>query len=147
MALSTHVPATAPRVQVRSAVPTFLVDDVARTAAWYVEQLGFTIAGHVPAEAPYVYASLQRGGAELMLLNLAGYEKPDLRRLRPAGLWDAYMRTDGVRAMYGAIRDQSIIATPLGQRPYGDWEFEVRDPNGYVLVFGGGADVEGRDAV
>jgi hypothetical protein len=27
---------------------------------------------------------------------------------------------------------------PLIQRPYGDWEFEVRDLNGYVLVFGGG---------
>ena len=23
------------------------------------------------------------------------------------------------------------------QQPYGDWEFEVRDPNGYVLVFSG----------
>jgi len=27
---------------------------------------------------------------------------------------------------------------PLNQQPYGDREFEVRDPNGYVLVFGGG---------
>jgi len=26
---------------------------------------------------------------------------------------------------------------PLKQQPYGDWEFEVRDANGYVLVFGG----------
>jgi len=25
---------------------------------------------------------------------------------------------------------------PLKQQPYGDWEFELRDPNGYVLVFG-----------
>jgi hypothetical protein len=25
----------------------------------------------------------------------------------------------------------------LKQQRYGDWEFEVRDPNGYVLVFGG----------
>jgi len=23
------------------------------------------------------------------------------------------------------------------EQSYGDWEFEVRDPNGYVLVFGG----------
>jgi hypothetical protein len=23
----------------------------------------------------------------------------------------------------------------LRKQPYGDWEFEVRDPNGYVLVF------------
>jgi len=25
----------------------------------------------------------------------------------------------------------------LKRQPYGDIEFEVRDPNGYVLVFGG----------
>jgi len=24
---------------------------------------------------------------------------------------------------------------PLRKQPYGDWEFEVKDPNGYVLVF------------
>ena len=114
MPLPPQFPAAEVPVEVRAAVPTFLVADAARTAAWYVEQLGFTIAGQVPTQAPYVYVSLQRGGAELMLLNLPGYQKPDLRRLRPAGLWDAYVRTDGVRAMYSAIRDQSIIASPLG---------------------------------
>jgi hypothetical protein len=24
---------------------------------------------------------------------------------------------------------------PLQKQGYGDWEFEVRDPNGYILVF------------
>ena len=24
---------------------------------------------------------------------------------------------------------------PLRKQPYGDWEFEVKDPNGCVLVF------------
>jgi uncharacterized glyoxalase superfamily protein PhnB len=31
----------------------------------------------------------------------------------------------------------AVIPMRLTQQPYGDWEFEVRDPNGYVLVFGG----------
>jgi hypothetical protein len=29
----------------------------------------------------------------------------------------------------------------LRKRSYGDWEFEVQDPNGYILVFGGDADL------
>jgi hypothetical protein len=33
------------------------------------------------------------------------------------------------------VRGQAFIQTPLRKQPYGDWEFEVRDPNGYVLVF------------
>jgi hypothetical protein len=64
-------------------VPTFLVADVGATARWYAETLGFRIAGTVPAREPYVYASLQRDGVELMLLGLAGYQKPDLTAPRP----------------------------------------------------------------
>jgi uncharacterized glyoxalase superfamily protein PhnB len=119
-------------------VPTFLVADVASTAQWYAEHLGFNIAGTVPEQAPYAYASLQRGPAEIMLLALADYQKPDLRDRRPGGLWNAYVRVDGVQALYGTMEGQPFIQMPLTHQSYGDWEFEVRDPNGYVLVFGGG---------
>ena len=127
-------------IAVRSAVPTFLVDDVGATARWYAENLGFHVAGHFPEEEPWAYASLQRGGAEIMLLRLAGYQKPDLSSRRPEGMWDAYLRTEGVEALYRTMEGRELIHSPLTKRPYGDWEFEVRDPNGYVLVFGGDAD-------
>ena len=135
--MSVHSAGTAATVRIMSAVPTFLVADIAATARWYAQHLGFQTAGHVPDHEPYVYASLHRGGAEIMLLNLSGYRKPDLTRLRPAGLWDAYVRMEGVRALYETVRDQAFINMPLKKQSYGDWEFEVRDPNGYVLVFGG----------
>jgi catechol 2,3-dioxygenase-like lactoylglutathione lyase family enzyme len=32
-------------IHMRAAVPTFLVPDVARTARWYVEHLGFRTGG------------------------------------------------------------------------------------------------------
>ena len=100
-------------IKVRSAVPTFLVSDIAATARWYEEGLGFTLAGHVPAEVPYVYASLMRDGAELMLLNLADYEKPDLTARRPVGLWDAYFRTNGVEALYETVKGKPFVKMPL----------------------------------
>lgn len=124
-------------VEIKSAVPTFLVSDIASTARWYADNLGFETAGHVPDQPPYVYASLVRDSAEIMLLNLAGYEKPDIRHLRPKGLWDAYLRMRGVHAMYESVEGQPFIHIPLKHQSYGDWEFEVRDPNGYVVVFGG----------
>jgi uncharacterized glyoxalase superfamily protein PhnB len=122
-------------VQLKSAVPTFLVADVGATARWYAEALGFRIAGTVPAREPYVYASLQRDGIEIMLLGLPGYQKPDLTALRPDGIWDAYVRVRGVRTFYSTVRDQPFVRAPLKKQPYGDSEFEVRDPNGYILVF------------
>jgi catechol 2,3-dioxygenase-like lactoylglutathione lyase family enzyme len=128
--------ATQPAVTVRSAVPTFLVADVSETARWYSEKLGFRVVGAVPKREPYVYASVMRGGAELMLLALAGHagaEPP----ARVGGSWNAYIRADGIGALWEAVKDEPFVRTPLTHQPYGDWEFEVRDPNGYVLVFGG----------
>jgi uncharacterized glyoxalase superfamily protein PhnB len=122
-------------VELTAAAPTFVVVDVAGTARWYADTLGFRIAGVVPSVEPYVYASLQRDGVELMLLGLAGYQKPDLTADRPEGVWDAYVRMRGVRAFYEMVRGQAFILSPLRKQPYGDWEFEVRDPNGYILVF------------
>jgi len=70
-----------------------------------------------------------------MLLGLAAYQKPDLTARRPEGLWDAYVRMRGVRAYYESLRGRPFIRKPLKKQGYGDWEFEVQDPNGYVLVF------------
>ncbi|HKR07738.1 MAG TPA: VOC family protein [Gemmatimonadaceae bacterium] len=124
-------------IRVHSSVPTFLVADIASTVRWYVKELGFTLAGQFPAREPYVFASLQRDNAELMLLNLADYEKPDLSGRRLAGLWDVYFRMSGVAAFYETIKDKPFMQMHLTSRPYGDIEFAVRDPNGYLLVFGG----------
>jgi uncharacterized glyoxalase superfamily protein PhnB len=126
---------TTPRVL--SAAATFLVPDVAATLGWYAENLGFRIAGVFPEHPPHAYASLMRDAGEIMLLGLAGYEKPDLSPRRPEGLWDVYFRTSGVRALYRTLEGRAFVQMPLKLQPYGDWEFEVRDPNGYVLVFGG----------
>lgn len=123
-----------------SAAPTFLVADVGGTARWYAQNLGFRIAGHFPDNEPYGYASVQRDGVELMLLRLDGYRKPDLSARRPEGCWDAYVRMSGVRGLYEQMKGKPFIQMPLKKQRYGDWEFEVRDPNGYILVFGGDAD-------
>jgi uncharacterized glyoxalase superfamily protein PhnB len=122
-------------IKIASAVPTFLVADVGSAARWYAERLGFQTAGVFPDYEPYAYASLQRDGAEIMLLRLEGYQKPDLTNMRPEGLWDAYFRMQGAHAFYESVEGQDFILTPLKKQFYGDWEFEVRDPNGYILVF------------
>jgi len=117
-----------------SAVPTFLVADVGATISWYETELGFT-SYPFPAQPPYVFASVCRDVIEIMFQSLRGYEKPDLHRLRDGGVWDAYIRMEGVKELYEAVHDRVEIKMPLRQQPYRDWEFEVRDPNGYILVF------------
>jgi len=117
----------------QSVAPTFLVPDVGSAARWYENNLGFT-ASFAPKAEPYVYASLWRDGVEIMLLRQEGYRKPQVERA--GGVWDAYVRMIGLREFYDKVRSRITLKSELTKRPYGDSEFEVEDPNGYILVFG-----------
>ena len=120
--------------KLKSLAATFPVADIASTIRWYQEELGFT-AYPFPETPPYVFAIVSRDSVEIMFQLVPGYEKPDLYRLRAGGVWDAYIRMEGVKEFYEAIKDRVEIKLSLRKQPYGDWEFEVQDPNGYILVF------------
>jgi uncharacterized glyoxalase superfamily protein PhnB len=113
---------------------TFPVGDIESTIRWYESELGFT-AYPFPQTPPYVFAIVSRDTVEIMFQRVAGYQKPDLYHQRAGGVWDAYIRMEGVKQFYESLKDKVEIVLPLRQQPYGDWEFEVKDPNGYILVF------------
>jgi len=118
----------------QSVAVVFTVSDISATIRWYEEQLGF-IGDPFPEREPYVFAILRRDDVEIMLQRLEGYEKPDIYDSRPGGVWDAYFRVEGVRDLFESVKDEATIVQSLRRQPYGNWEFEVRDLNGYVLVF------------
>jgi uncharacterized glyoxalase superfamily protein PhnB len=117
-----------------SATPCFPVADVSDTMRWYMQKLGFE-AHPFPRNEPHVFCILERDQIEIMLQKIDGYQKPDLYVQRSGGVWDAYIRMQGVKEFYESIKDSVEILLPLQKQPYGDWEFEVKDLNGYVLVF------------
>lgn len=106
------------------------VADVERSARWYGEAFGFDVAPF-PQRPPYQFALLSRGGAELMVRAAAD---PDA--IRPAPGWALYVRLSGgrIRELYASLSEQCAIVRPLQRMPYHDVEFEVRDPDGYVVV-------------
>ena len=118
----------------QSVAPVFSVSDISATIRWYEEQLGF-IGDPFPLSEPYVFGILRRDDIEIMLQRIEGYEKPDLYDARSGGVWDAYIRVEGVKDLFESVKDEATIVQPLRRQPYGNWEFEVRDPNGYLLVF------------
>jgi hypothetical protein len=118
----------------QSIVPVFAVADVGATMNWYQTKLGFW-GDPFPASEPYVFGILFRDHIEIMLQRVENYQKPDVYNLRAGGVWNAYIRTAGVKDLYEAVKDDVTIVKPLRQQPYGAWEFEVKDPNGYLLVF------------
>ena len=114
--------------------PCFAVSDVGATLRWYQSKLGFS-SDAFPESEPYVFAILFRDNIEIMLQLVENYQKPDLYYRRSGGVWDAYIRTSGVKRFWETVRDNVTIIKPLRQQPYGAWEFEVKDLNGYILVF------------
>ena len=120
--------------ELSSVAACFPVADISKTIRWYEEQLDF-VADPFPSSEPYVFAILRRDEVEIMLQRIDGYEKPNLYSLRGGGVWDAYIRVEGIKDLFESVREEATIVQPLRKQPYGNWEFEVRDPNGYVLVF------------
>jgi uncharacterized glyoxalase superfamily protein PhnB len=114
--------------------PCFPVADVGGTLLWYEQKLGFK-AHRFPENEPHAFGILERDQVEIMLQRIEGYQKPDLYQNRGGGVWDAYIRMRGVKEFYESIRNKVEIVRHLQKQFYGDWEFEVKDPNGYVLVF------------
>ena len=117
-----------------SVAPVFAVADITATIRWYEDQLGF-IGLPFPMQGPYVFGIVYRDQIEVMLQRVDGYRKPDLYKWRAGGVWDAYLRVQGVKDLFESLREEAEIVQPLRKQPYGNWEFEVRDLNGYVLVF------------
>jgi hypothetical protein len=122
--------------KVTGATPVFLVADVAATMQWYQTNLGFS-GRAVPEHPPFNFGIIARDGVEIFLQRRDGYVKPDLYDEREGGVWNAYLHVVGVRELFESVSGLSHIRViePLRVQPYGQTEFVIADPDGYVIVF------------
>jgi len=115
---------------IKQAIPLLRVTDVARSIEWYRGTLGF-VGDPFPAEAPHEFAILRQGQVELMLRR----GSPPPRSERRQYDWDVYLRREGsrFREVFAAFTARGIVTRRLEQMPYGLAEFEITDPDGYVI--------------
>lgn len=110
------------------AAPVFPVADVASTAKWYEEKLGFRIS--FLWEKPPTYGVLRRSENVSIHLAKADMEKVDRKAIH-------YIFVHDVDSVYAEFLEREA---PLGGKPQGtDYqmkEFELCDPDGNKLVFG-----------
>ena len=115
---------------ITQAVPLLRVADVARSIEWYRGTLGF-VGDPFPASPPHEFAILRHGNVELMLRRGSPTVRPQPRQYD----WDVYLRREGVRfrEVFEAFNARGIVTRKLERMPYGLAEFEITDPDGYVL--------------
>jgi len=123
-------PVSKPRVT--SFAPQFLVDDLARSIAYY-QKLGFAFGE--PWDGFYAIGQLD--GLELHLKEAPKYD-PERQHRRAHEHLDAAAGVDGIEAFYAqCMANGAQIIRPLTATAWGTKDFYVEDPDGYVVCFGG----------
>ncbi len=123
-------------VTFKSVAPSFVVADAVATAEYYRDVLGFEILGYFGE--PTVFAMVARGGVEFHFGKADAEPQRTNLELRAISS-DAYIWVDDVEALFKELTASGadIIAGPIRQI-YDCVELEVRDCNGFKLVFSQG---------
>jgi uncharacterized glyoxalase superfamily protein PhnB len=123
-------------VTFKSIAPSFVVHDVVTTAEYYRDVLGFEILGYFGE--PTVFAMVRRDGVEIHFGKADAEPQRSNLELRKISS-DAYIRVDDVEALFKEFTASGaeIMEGPT-LRIYDCVEMEVRDCNGFKLVFSQG---------
>jgi uncharacterized glyoxalase superfamily protein PhnB len=117
--------------QVTGIAPQFLVLDLDRAIAYYRDKLGFSL------DFVYddFYASVSRNGFALHLKHTDELP-PDRPFRKQHEHLDAYIGVNGVRDLFAEFQTTGAnITKQLEERPWSAIDFEVQDPDGYILCF------------
>jgi predicted enzyme related to lactoylglutathione lyase len=116
--------------------PSFLVDDVVKSAEFYRDVLGFSFDRYWGE--PPCFVIVVRDSAEISLGNPGanGLMRPN-RKAHPDAAWDAYIWVSDVEALHREFTSKGakIIRGPESTF-YDAREIEIQDCNGYVGCFG-----------
>jgi uncharacterized glyoxalase superfamily protein PhnB len=130
------------------AAPVLLVDDVAKTSAFYRNVLGFafvvgvTEAGREtvvawPPPGPLAFAMVESGQARIMFETRAAMaaDLPRFAETRRGGSIILYLECDDLDALYERLSEHAPFLKAPHTTFYGTRECSIEDPNGYVLTF------------
>lgn len=116
--------------------PHFWVKDMHASIAFYRDVLGFEVRRAEPAESP-TFAALTRGEANIMLSpfdeSFDGWAMvPEAEKRRGLGGPVAfYIEAGDIEAEFALASAAGAVVDPLADRPWGQREFVVDDPDGF----------------
>ncbi|MBY0363410.1 MAG: VOC family protein [Phreatobacter sp.] len=107
-------------------VPMLQVSDLSATRAWYEATLGFVCT----ADDGTGWCRMERDGVALMFMRNAHLGAPHATATQ-------YIYVDDVLGLWDQVRHACEAEWGPQAMPYGLTEFAIRDPDGYLLSFGG----------
>ena len=127
-------PTTWPKL--KAIAPFFFVSDVTRPAGYYRDVLGFGFDRLWGGDPP-CFGMPRRDGLTVMLSEVADKTLIRPNRGDDGESWDAYVRVDDADALFAEFTTRGAIVAypPVDRDYYGNREFAVRDPDGFVIAF------------
>lgn len=132
-----------------SLVPAIRVLDMAAAIEFYRDRLGFTVERGTPEDGN---VALSFGDARIMLDSVptdfysASYNDAIAQRMGAAAPTAIYIESRDLDAQYERLENGGIeIVDPIADRPWGQREFTVADPQGNWLSFWRALDADGGD--
>jgi len=128
-------PKKASGLQMTDASPSFTVNDLERSMAWYRDVLGFAIDERWERDGKLMGVSIQAGGVTFMI----GQDDWQKGRDRRKG--------EGFRIYCGTKQDVDALAAAIKARggmldteptdqPWGSRDFSLTDPDGFKITIG-----------
>lgn len=119
--------------------PNLVVSDLARSLTFYRDVLGFSVIESVPKEPPFVFVMLTRDNLSVFLnAESVVREDPAYAKLAESvgqsGI-SMYFMLKGVGELYEALKGKVTVVAPLERKFYGITEFNITDPDGYLITF------------
>ncbi|WP_114492486.1 VOC family protein [Candidatus Ulvibacter alkanivorans] len=122
---------SSPNEQFSHATTILLVSNMNTSLEFYTKQLEFKCT--FSWMDPITYAVLKRDGVSIHL----SLSETTIKKLQVHPAISIFVHD--VDAVYNAFRTKNVeIYTPIGDRAYKMRDFDVLDPDGYMLTFGKG---------
>lgn len=130
------------KAEISGIAPFFIVRNVPAALKFYHDSLGFDITFQGPTEDDIFFGIVQRGGAMIILKDIAVDPVPNYTRDVKKGIarWDAYLHVPDPDALAEEFSSRNVaFFTTIKDNEGGDdglRGFEIQDTDGYILFFG-----------
>lgn len=127
------------KTEITGIAPFFIVRNVPAALKFYQDKFDFEITFQGPSDDDIFFGIVQRGGAMIMMKDIAVDPIPNYTRDIKQGIarWDAYLHVPDPDALAAEFLLRNVeFFQPLGNNDDGLRGFEVKDADGYLLYFG-----------
>jgi uncharacterized glyoxalase superfamily protein PhnB len=111
------------------------VTGLQKSIDFYVKILGFRLGQILPEKNDPTYASIFIGENKLMLCLARESNKKFYRKGLSGSGVQLFVQVENVDDVYQKLKNKVEIIDGIETKPWGDREFTLKDPDGYLISF------------